>query len=255
MLVTRTAFDAVLFDLDGVLTDTATVHAACWKRLFDGFLQELAAASGEAFRPFDIDTDYRRYVDGKRRLDGVRGFLVSRSLTLPEGQPDDPPAAHTVHALARRKTDLIDEAFRVSGVKAFPGSVAWARHLRTEGIRSAAVSSSRSCEAVLQAAGIADLFELSVDGQVADLLSLQGKPAPDMFLEAARQLGVEPARAVVVEDAIVGVQAGRDGGFGLVIGVARHGNAGELREHGAHVVVEDLSALIGAGRTRPHGGT
>lgn len=237
-------FDAVLFDLDGVLTDTARVHAACWKKMFDEFLRNRAAQTGEAFQSFDIDTDYKRYVDGKLRYEGVRGFLQSRGIQLPYGDPGDPPSRETICGLGNRKNELIQEVLATEGVEVYEGSLPFVRYLRSVGLRTAIVSASRNCPVVLAAAGIADLFDVRVDGEVASRLHLAGKPAPDTFLEAARQLRVEPARAVVVEDAIAGVQAGRAGRFGLVIGVARKGEADALQENGADVVVTDLSELL-----------
>lgn len=241
--LTRERFDAALFDLDGVLTETAKVHAACWKRLFDSYLRERAARSGEAFRPFDIEADYLTYVDGKHREDGVRSFLASRGIELPEGKPGDSAESETVSGLGSRKDAFVKEVLESQGVDAYPDAVALVRALRKQGMRTAVVSSSRNCRAVLEAAGIADLFDARVDGEVAAERGLPGKPAPDTFLAAAEDLGVQPSRAAVIEDAISGVQAGRAGGFGLVIGVARHGEAAALRESGADVVVDDLSAL------------
>lgn len=242
--VTPERFDAVLFDLDGVLTDTAKVHAACWKKMFDEFLQKRTAQTGEAFRPFDSDNDYRRYVDGKLRYEGVRSFLQSRGIHLPYGDPSDPAHRETICGLGNRKNELIQEVLATEGVEVYDGSLPFVHHLRSVGMRTAIVSASRNCPAVLAAAGIVDLFDVRVDGEVASRLHLAGKPAPDTFLEAARQLGVEPARAVVVEDAIAGVQAGRAGQFGLVIGVARKGEANALQENGADIVVADLSELL-----------
>jgi alpha,alpha-trehalase len=240
--LTRERFDAVLFDLDGVLTDTARIHAAAWKRTFDEYLER--RAGGARFEPFDIAADYLRYVDGKPRFDGVRDFLRSRSIELPEGSPDDPPTRETVCGVGNRKNDLVNEVIASDGVEAYPGSVALVRRLRAEGLRTAVVTSSTNCARVLEAAGIGDLFETKVDGNDLLELSLGGKPAPDTFLEAARRLGVDPKRAVVVEDAIAGVQAGRAGGFGLVLGVARKGNAEALAENGADRVVGDLAELL-----------
>jgi beta-phosphoglucomutase family hydrolase len=236
--------DAVLFDLDGVLTATAKIHAASWQEMFDEFLRKRATERGEPFRPFDISEDYLRYVDGKPRTSGVRDFLLSRGIELPEGTPEDGPDEETVHGLGHRKNRLVNELLASHGVAAYEGSVRLVRHLLETGIRAAVVSSSQNCEVVLRAAGIVDLFELWVDGGVAGRLGLNGKPAPDTFIEAARQLGVKPERAVVVEDAISGVQAGHAGGFGLVIGVARHGDAEELRKNGADFVVDDLGELV-----------
>ena len=241
--LTKDRFHAVLFDLDGVLTDTAAIHADCWKRTFDAFLSARAERSGEPFRAFD-DSDYRQYVDGKPRYDGVRSFLASRDIALPEGEPEDPPRRETVFGIGNRKNELVGEAIAAGAVQPYPGSIALVRHLREQGIRTAVVSSSANCAAVLEAAKIADLFEDRVDGVVIHELKLEGKPAPDSFLEGARRLDVEPGRAVVVEDAISGVQAGHAGGFGLVIGVDRGGNAEALAANGADQVVGDLAELL-----------
>ncbi len=226
------------------MTDTARIHAACWKQLFDAFLQERAARLGEAFVPFDLDSDYASYVDGKPRLDGTRDFLASRGIQLLEGQAGDPPEKETVHGLSSRKDGLFLKVLRSQGIEAYEGSKALVRQLRQTGIHTAVVSSSHNCEEVLEAAGMAGDFEARVDGVVIDELGLKGKPAPDSFLEAARRLDVAPERCVVVEDALSGVAAGRAGAFGLVIGVARKGNADALRQHGADVVVEDLGELL-----------
>lgn len=243
-VLSRKQFDAVLFDLDGVLTATAKIHAACWKRMFDEYLRMRASKTGEAFRPFEIHTDYKIYVDGKPRYDGVRDFLKSRAIKLPEGNPDDPPTAETVCGLGNRKNDMINEVLESEGVEPYRGSVDLVRQLRRQGMKTAVVSSSQNCLAVLQAAKMADLFDARVDGDVASRLKLRGKPAPDTFLAAATHLGVSPQRAVVVEDAIAGVQAGRAGRFGLVVGVARKGEADALKDNGADVVVADLSELV-----------
>lgn len=237
-------FHAVLFDLDGVLTDTARLHVACWKQLFDAFLQARAARLGEAFVPFDPDGDYATYVDGKVRLDGTRDFLASRGIELPEGQAGDPPEKETVHGLSIRKDGIFLKVLRSQGVEAYEGSKALVRQLRRAGIHTAVVSSSHNCKEVLEAAGMAGDFDARVDGVVIDELGLKGKPAPDSFLEAARRLDVAPERCVVVEDALSGVAAGRAGAFGLVIGVARKGNADALRQHGADVAVGDLGELL-----------
>jgi alpha,alpha-trehalase len=242
--VNRVRFDAVLFDLDGVLTATARLHAACWKRMFDEYLAQRADEAGEPFRPFEIATDYKRHVDGKLRYDGVRSFLGSRGIHLPEGDPDDPPDRETVCGLGNRKNELIGELLDTDGVDTYEESIAWVRQLRRKGFVTAVVSASKNCERVLRAAGIDDLFDTRVDGIVAAQLELAGKPAPDTFLEGARRLGVEPDRAVVVEDAVSGVQAGRAGGFGLVIGVDRTGNPDALHEGGADLVVGDLDELL-----------
>ena len=242
--ITRDHFDAVLFDLDGVLTSTAKIHSRCWKTMFDDFLSQRAAEGKEPFRPFDIETDYKLYVDGKLRYEGVQTFLESRHISLSEGTPEDLPTANTVCGLGNRKDELVKAAIDRGEVESYPGSVALVRWLREQGIRTAVVSSSNHCEEVLRAAGILDLFDARVDGRVASQLHLPGKPAPDTFLTAARMLGVTPARAVVVEDAISGVQAGRAGGFGLVVGVDRGGSGAALRAHGADVVVTDLQELL-----------
>jgi beta-phosphoglucomutase family hydrolase len=237
-------FDAVLFDMDGVLTSTAKIHAAAWKATFDEFLAGRAERQGEPFRPFDVDSDYRLYVDGKLRYEGVRSFLASRGVQLPEGTPEGPPTADTVCGLGNRKDALVKAAIDRGEAESYPGSVALLHRLREQGIRTAVVSSSNNCEDVLRATGIYDLFDAHVDGHVATRLHLPGKPAPDTFLKAAEQLGVNPGRAVVVEDAIAGVQAGRAGGFGLVIGVDRGGNADALRASGADFVVSDPGELV-----------
>jgi len=243
-VLSRKRFDAVLFDLDGVLTATAKVHAACWKRMFDDYLRMRATKKSESFFPFEIQSDYKTYVDGKPRYDGVRDFLKSRGIELPEGHPDDPPTAETVCGLGNRKNDMINDVLESEGVEPYEGSVALVRQLRGQGIKTAVVSSSQNCLAVLEAAKMADLFDARVDGDVASRLELRGKPAPDTFLAAATRLGVSPQRAVVVEDAISGVQAGRAGQFGLVIGVARKGEGDVLQDNGADVVVTDLSELL-----------
>ena len=237
-------FDAVLFDLDGVLTSTAKIHSRCWKTMFDDFLRRRAAERKEPFQPFDIDADYKRYVDGKLRYEGVRSFLASRNIALDQGTPDDPPTAETVCGLGNRKDEMVKAAIEEGEVEPYHGSVALVHQLLKQGIRTAVVSSSNNCENVLRAAGMLDLFEVRVDGLVATELGLPGKPAPDTFLEAARRLGVSPARAVAVEDAIAGVRAGRAGKFGLVIGVDRDGSGDALRTAGADIVVEDLAELL-----------
>lgn len=243
-LITPDRFEAVLFDLDGVLTQTAKVHAICWKRMFDDFLEKRAAVRNEPFRPFEIATDYKLYTDGKLRYEGVRSFLESRGIELPYGDPEDPPTAETICGLGNRKNELIHEVLQSEGADVFEGSVALVRQLHDQGMKTAVVSASRNCDAVLKAAGIDDLFDLRVDGNVAARLNLEGKPAPDTFLEAAKELGVHPRRAVIVEDAVSGVQAGRAGGFGLVIGVDRKGDARALEENGADLVVSDLGELL-----------
>lgn len=236
-------YDAVLFDLDGVLTRTASVHAAAWKKLFDGFLEQRATQAGEPFVAFDIDTDYPRYVDGKPRYDGVAAFLESRGIELPLGAPEDGPEVQSVSALGNLKDLYFQQEMAQHGVERYEPAITLVRALRVQEIKTAVVSSSNNCAAVLEAAGIAELFDTRVDGMDVTRLELQGKPAPDAFLEAARRLGVEPTRAVVVEDAIAGVQAGRAGGFGCVVGVDRREQAQALRDAGADVVVTDLAQV------------
>ncbi|GLW63300.1 hydrolase [Actinomadura rubrobrunea] len=236
---------ACLFDLDGVLTHTAAVHAAAWKQMFDAYLKARSAATGEPFVPFD-DGDYAKYVDGKRREDGTRSFLASRGITLPEGRPDDPPDAETVRGLGNRKNALVLKLLEEKGVEVFEGSVRYVRAARDAGLRTAVVSSSANTVHVLRAAGITDLFDARVDGVTAQERDLPGKPAPDMFLAGAEAVGVPASRAAVFEDALAGVEAGRAGGFAYVVGVDRVGgdHRGALARHGADVVVGDLSELL-----------
>ncbi|HEX6297535.1 MAG TPA: beta-phosphoglucomutase family hydrolase [Burkholderiales bacterium] len=236
-------YDAVLFDMDGVLTKSASVHAAAWKELFDGFLEQRAARAGEPFVPFDLDADYRRYVDGKPRYDGVTAFLESRGIELPLGAPEDGPEVQSVHALGKSKDRYFLQRLEQNGVEPYEAAVALVRNLRAQAVKTAVVSSSNNCAAVLEAAGITRLFDARVDGTDITRLELEGKPAPDAFLEAARRLGVEASRAVVVEDAIAGVEAGRAGRFGCVIGVDRSGHAQALRDAGADVVVTGLAQV------------
>jgi beta-phosphoglucomutase family hydrolase len=236
-------FDAVLFDLDGVLTRTASVHACAWKKLFDEFLQRKPSPYATPLRPFDIDGDYASYVDGKPRYDGVASFLRSRSIEWPPGHPTDEPGMQSVCALGNLKDQYFLQLLEQQGVEAYDSSVALARTLRALGLKTAVVSSSNNCLPVLEAAGIAALFDTRVDGLDIASLALKGKPAPDAFLEAARRLDVLPSRAVIVEDAVAGVQAGRAGQFGRVIGVDRNGHAQALLDGGADLVVSDLSML------------
>jgi beta-phosphoglucomutase family hydrolase len=236
---------ACLFDLDGVLTQTAVVHGAAWKEMFDAFLQARAQQTGEPFVPFDPGRDYDEYIDGKLRYDGVRSFLASRGIELPEGNPADPPDANTVHGLGNRKNELVLALIREKGVAVYDGSVRYVRAVRDAGLRRAVVSASANTRDVLASAGITDLFEVQIDGVVAAQQHLRGKPAPDTFLAGARALEVEPAQAAVFEDALAGVAAGRAGQFGLVVGVDRVGQAQALREHGADIVVSDLAELLG----------
>jgi len=237
------ALDAVIFDMDGVVTETATVHAAAWKKLFDAFLQARADTGDAPFVPFDAASDYERYVDGKNRYDGVRSFLEARGIELPEGSPDDPPGDGSVSALGNGKDAYFLRHVREEGVRPYDSTVRLIRELRAAGKGIGLVSASRNAEEVLRSAGVIDLFDTRVDGVVAADLHLSGKPDPATFLEAARRLGVEPGRAAVVEDALSGVAAGAAGNFGLVVGVARGGQHDALRRAGADLVVSDLVEL------------
>jgi beta-phosphoglucomutase family hydrolase len=239
------AIRACLFDLDGVLTDTASLHAAAWKEMFDSFLRVRAEHEGAQFVAFDPVRDYRDSIDGKQRSDGVRSFLASRGIALPEGSAGDPADADTVSSLGDRKNELVLAMIHGRGVRAYDGSLRFVRAARSAGLPCAVVSASANCREVLEAAGIAGLFEARVDGVVAEREHLPGKPAPDMFLAAARLVGVAPGEAAVFEDALAGVAAGRAGEFGLVVGVDRVGQAGALRAHGADIVVTDLAELLG----------
>ncbi len=233
-----------LFDLDGVLTETAKVHAAAWKRMFDDYLRSRSDRDGTPFEPFDSKDDYDSFVDGKPRYDGVRSFLQSRRIELPEGDPGDGPDAETVCGLGNRKNEIVLGLIDEQGVEAYPGSVRYVHAVREAGMRTAVVSSSANCKQVLEGAGIADLFDARIDGVVAERDRLPGKPAPDTYLAGARALDVEAAQAAVFEDALAGVEAGRAGSFGCVVGVDRVGQAAALREHGADVVVADLAELL-----------
>ncbi|EDY60759.1 MULTISPECIES: beta-phosphoglucomutase family hydrolase [Streptomyces] len=232
---------ACLFDLDGVVTRTAVVHAAAWKEMFDAFLRE---REGEHFRPFD-DHDYDKYVDGLPRADGVRTFLTSRGIELPDGNPDDPPGAETVHGLGNRKNALVLEKIRTDGVEAYDDTLTYIRAARAQGLRTAIVSSSANCRDVLRAIDAEDLFDVRVDGVVAAERGLPGKPHPDTFLAAAHDLGLDAPRSAVFEDALAGMDAGRAGGFGYVVGLDRVGQADALYEHGADIVVKGLAELGG----------
>jgi len=235
--------EAVIFDMDGVVTDTAVVHAAAWKRLFDEFLESYSHNSDKPFVAFDGRTDYERYVDGKNRYDGVRSFLESRGISLPEGTDDDRPGFDTVKALGNRKDEYFLQHIREHGVVVYESTVRLIRRLLERGVRTAVVTASKNASEVLGSVGLSDLFEERVDGVVAAEMGLPGKPRPDTFLEAARRLGVDPGRAAVVEDALSGVAAGHAGHFGLVVGVARQGQNDALLEAGADVVVDDLAEL------------
>ncbi|MGI9557850.1 MAG: HAD family hydrolase [Solirubrobacterales bacterium] len=235
---------ACLFDMDGVLTETAKVHAAAWKEMFDAYLADRSKRTGEELAPFDSTADYGEYVDGKPRYDGVRSFLAARGIELEQGSPSDPPTAETVDGLGNRKNELVMKIIRDQGVDAYPGSVRLVEAVKEGGMRTAVVSSSANTKEVVAAAGIDDLFDARIDGVYVEKQHLHGKPAPDSYLAAAKELGVEPGAAAVFEDALSGVEAGRAGDFGLVVGVDRVGHADALREHGADVVVEDLAELL-----------
>jgi alpha,alpha-trehalase len=246
--ITRDKYGAVLFDLDGVVTKTAKVHAASWKKLFDEYLKRRAGGQGGSWEPFDISSDYNTYVDGKPRYDGVKSFLESRGIDLPYGNPEDFPEAETICGLGNRKNQIFNDHLQTHGVESYEVAVDFLHLLKEIGFKTAVVSSSKNCRTVLSVAGIEDLFDARVDGLVSERLGLDGKPQPDIFLEAARQLDVPPERAVVLEDAISGVQAGQHGQFGCVIGVDRIGHAESLKENGADVVVRSFAELTVAGK-------
>jgi beta-phosphoglucomutase family hydrolase len=252
------AYDGWLFDMDGVLTQTALVHAAAWKEAFDRFLKEESARTGKTYAPFDPEGDYEKYVDGEPRADGVRNFLAARGITLPEGSESDSPDARTVSGVGNRKNELVLEVIKRQGVALFDGAKDLVSDLRERGKKVAVVSASENTIAALTAAGIANMFDAIVDGLVVKRLHLAGKPAPDSYLEGAKKLGVDPAKAVVLEDALSGVEAGRAGHFGLVVGVDHHDGVGQhdyadqLRAHGATVVVTDLRQLL-SGASGPAG--
>ena len=235
---------ACLFDLDGVLTDTAAVHNRAWKQTFDEFLRRRADASGEPFVEFDSGADYNDFVDGKKREDGVRSFLASRAIVLDEGTADDPPDADTVWGVGNRKNELLLATIERDGVRVYEGSRRYLQAARDAGLRRAVVSSSANTAQVLEVTGLAEFIELRVDGVTARERSLPGKPAPDTFLAAAADLGVTAAESVVFEDALAGVQAGRAGEFGYVVGVDRVGQSEALKAQGADVVVLDLEELL-----------
>jgi len=242
---------ACLFDMDGVVTQTATVHAAAWKQMFDEFLRERAQDTGTEFVPFDPHHEYGTYVDGKPRLDGTRSFLESRGIHVPAGTPQDPPGTPTLYGLSNRKNNLVLEKIAAGAVQVYEGSIAYIKAVREGGIGTAVVSASANTVQVLKSAGIEGLFDVRIDGVIAKQRALRGKPEPDTFLAAAEALGVPAANAVVFEDAQAGVAAGHAGHFALVVGVDRVGQAAELKEHGADIVVKDLSELLGqAGGSR-----
>src|SRR5512146_563777 len=235
---------ACLFDMDGVVTKTAIVHAAAWKQMFDDFLRDRAQSAGTEFVPFDSHHDYDAYVDGKPRLDGTRAFLESRGIELPDGSPDDKPGTPTINGLSNRKNDLVLVKLKENGVQVYDGTITFIKAVRNQGIATAIVSSSANTRQVRDGAGIAGLFDVRVDAQYAKEHDLHGKPAPDTFLAAAEALKVPAAHAVVFEDALAGVAAGHAGHFALVVGVDRVGQAEGLREHGADVVVTDVAGLL-----------
>lgn len=241
--ITADSYDAWLFDLDGIITDTASVHANSWKKMFDEYLEEVAAREGGPFEPFEIDTDYVSYVDGKPRYNGVDSFLRSRGIVLDWGKPSDPPEKETVCGLGNRKNDMFNKVLKAQGAEVFESSLELIRSLKAKGKRIAVVTSSKNCDTVLSVARLTDLFDAKVDGNVAVERKLAGKPDPHTYEEAARMLGSTPPRSVVFEDAISGVQAGKAGGFGLVVGVARHDDPGTLKANGADIVVRDLAEL------------
>lgn len=232
---------ACLFDLDGVLTDTASVHAVAWKQMFDEYLR---SRDGDGYTPFDVNADYGPYVDGKPRLEGTRSFLASRGIELPEGSPDDSADTGTLWGLSTRKNDLVQERIRTDGVEVYPGSRRYLEAVKDAGLTTAVVSSSANAEQILRVTGLETFIDHRVDGVTARERGLPGKPAPDTFLAAAADLGVDRSAAVVFEDALAGVQAGHAGDFGAVVGVDRLDQADALREHGADVVVTDLADLL-----------
>ena len=235
---------ACLFDMDGVVTQTAVVHAAAWKEMFDEFLRSRAESTGTQFIPFDPHAEYDAYVDGKPRLDGTRSFLESRGIELPEGRPNDPPGTPTLYGLSNQKNNLVLEKIAAGGVQTYPGSITYIRSVKDKGISTAIVSASANTIQVLKAADIENLFDVRIDGVIAERRGLRGKPAPDTFLAAAEALRKSAKQAAVFEDAQAGVAAGRAGGFALVVGVDRVGQAQALLEHGADIVVKDLADLL-----------
>ncbi|GAB6058711.1 HAD family hydrolase [Desulfonatronum parangueonense] len=242
-LLSKSLYDAVIFDMDGVVTDTASLHGKAWKEMFDQFLEHHARQTGQQQAPFDLGHDYLQYVDGKPRFDGVRSFLASRGISLPEGDLEAPPGMDSVHALGNKKNALFGKMLEDEGAMAYPGTVQLIQKLHQAGIKTAIISSSKNAEKILRSADVLDLFEAKVDGVDSLELGISGKPAPDIFLQAARELGAEPKRAVVVEDAISGVQAGRAGGFGLVVGVNRGDDPQDLLDNGADIAVSDLDEM------------
>ena len=244
MLISQDKYDAVLFDMDGVLTMTMTLHAASWKKMFDDFLKECAQRTQKSFKPFTIAEDYKKYVDGRLRYDGVEAFLRSRGINLPYGNVDDAPSLETVCGLGNRKDLMVKEKIASGKIDLLDGALDVVHKVRSEGLKTAVVSASKNCSAILDAAKITTLFDCIIDGHAAAQGKFSGKPAPDTFLEAARQLGVKPSRAVVIEDAVSGVAAGKAGGFGLVVGIDHHGDRAALYSHGADLVIENLRELL-----------
>ncbi len=245
-------FEALIFDLDGVITQTASIHARAWKRLFDEFLSRRVTQADAAFVPFDLENDYRRYVDGKPRIAGVTSFLAARGITLPMGAPGDQAEQETAHGLASRKDHYFVELLAREGVRVIASAESLLREAHGRGMRTAVASSSRHCKEILRASGLMALFDARVDGVDLDRLGLRGKPAPDMFLEAARRLGVPPTRAAVFEDATAGIIAARTGGFGFVVGIGGGTQVSALLQSGADQVVTDLSGVNLQGyRTSP----
>jgi trehalose 6-phosphate phosphatase len=239
--INKKGIKALIFDLDGVVTQTARVHAQAWKQLFNEYLQKISVKNGQEYLPFNIETDYLKYIDGIPRYDGVRNFLVSREIILPEGKLQDKPGAETVSGLGNLKNHYFQKLIKEKGVDVYSDTIAWIKEQQRHGMRTAVISASRNCKAILDAANLSDLFEIRVDGEVAAKLSLKGKPAPDIFLEAARQMGVPPNRTAIFEDAFSGVEAGKAGGFALVVGVDRSNVSAELLSRGADIVVKEFT--------------
>ncbi len=242
IIIRKNDFDAAIFDLDGVVTKTMPTHALAWKKAFDEFLSQ-HQGNDSAVRPFDIETDYMIYVDGKPRLEGIKSFLQSRKISLPAGDPKEAPGFRSIHALGNLKNGYFLEKVKKDGVEVYQSTLEFIRKLKAQGIKTGIISSSKNCALILDSAGLAEMFEVRVDGVDLIKLNIPGKPAPDMFLEAARQLGAEPSRTVIIEDAVSGVEAAKAGGFGLVIGISRLGNRKDLLQYGAHVVVNDAAEI------------
>jgi beta-phosphoglucomutase family hydrolase len=238
-------FTAVIFDLDGVITKTALVHSAAWREMFNDYLKYREKKYGEPFREFTHVNDYLPYIDGKLRYEGIKSFLESRGIRIPYGDPSDDPGQETICGLGNKKNNFFNRVLKRDGVEIYESTVTFIRKLRNEKIKTGVASSSKNCRAVLERAGILGLFDTRVDGDVSTRIGLKGKPEPDIFIKACENLGSSPDFTVIVEDAVSGVQAGRNGGFGLVIGIAREGNSDELKKNGADIVVKDISELGG----------